>query len=94
MAAGDALYLSDFSTYFGNTLMAIIPLIGLISFVMILVGGFTILTAGGNPEGLKKGGQTITFAIGGLVLSIVAWLLLLLIENITGVKVTLFDFSF
>lgn len=86
--------LSCFSDYFGNILTALIPLIGLISFVMILVGGFTILTAGGNPESIKKGGQTISFAVAGLVLSIIAWLILVLIKNITGVDVTQFNFSF
>lgn len=86
--------LSCFSGYFGNVLLTMIPLIGLISFIMILVGGFTILTSGGNPEGIKKGGQTITYAIAGLVLSIIAWLVLVFIEQVTGVRVTWFNFSF
>ncbi|MFH2019423.1 MAG: hypothetical protein ABII80_02320 [bacterium] len=94
MAAGEAAELQDLSTYVGNVIEALIPLIGIISFVMVLAGGFTILTAGGNPESIKKGGQTITFAIGGLVLSIIAWLILVLIKNITGVDLTQFKFHF
>lgn len=93
-SSGDAAYLQDLSCYFGNILTAIIPLIGLISFIMILVGGFKILTSGGDPKGLKGGQQIITSAVFGIVLAISSWLILLLIENITSVKVTQFNFGF
>lgn len=86
--------LSDLPTYFGNILSAIIPFIGIVSFIMILVGGFSILTSAGNPEGIKKGSQTITLAIAGLALSVLSWLVLVFIENLTGVSVTQFKFGF
>lgn len=86
--------LSQIPTYFGNILQATIPFIGLLSFVMILVGGFSILTSGGNPEGIKKGTQTITLAIAGLALSVISWLVLVFIKNFTGVDVTQFQFGF
>lgn len=94
MNPDDPAKLSDLPLYIGNVLTAIIPLIGLVSFIMILVGGFTILTSGGNPEGIKKGGSTITFAIAGLALSIISWLILVFLENVTGVTITNFRFSF
>lgn len=90
----DAAQLSDLSTYFGNILMAMIPLVGLVAFIMILVGGFKILTSGGDPKGLQGGRQTVTLAIAGLALAIVSWLVLVLIENITGAPVTKFNLSF
>jgi len=90
----DAAPLSDIPTYFGNILTAAIPLIGIISFLMILAGGFTILTSTGNPEGIKKGTQTITLAIAGLALAILSWLTLVLVESITNVKITEFKFGF
>lgn len=90
----EAAKLSDISVYVGNILEAAIPLIGLISFVMILVGGFTILTSAGNPEGMKKGTQTITLAVAGLALAVLSWLILLFIKNFTGVDVTQFQFGF
>ncbi|PIR99018.1 hypothetical protein COT87_01705, partial [Candidatus Collierbacteria bacterium CG10_big_fil_rev_8_21_14_0_10_44_9] len=86
--------LQDLSCYFGNILEAIIPLIGIISFIMILVGGFKILTSAGDPKGMAGGKQTITLAIVGIILAIVSWLILVLIENITGVDVTKFNFGF
>ncbi|MBT7915704.1 hypothetical protein HN588_17580 [Candidatus Bathyarchaeota archaeon] len=90
----EAAKLSDISTYIGNIFTAAIPLIGLISFVMILVGGFTILTSGGNPEGMKKGTQTITLSVAGLALAVLSWLILVFIKNFTGVDVTQFQFGF
>lgn len=89
-----AAELSCISTYFGNVLQAIIPLIGLIAFIMILVGGFKILTSGGDAKGMAAGKQTLGLAIGGIVLAILSWLLLVLVENITGAKVTQFKFGF
>ena len=97
MACGDinsAEELSCLPTYFGNTLQAIIPLIGIISFVMILAGGFKILTSAGDAKGMTAGKQTITLAIVGIILSIISWLTLVLIKSITGVDVTQFKFEF
>lgn len=89
-----AAELSDLSKYFGNVLMAMIPLIGLLSFIMVLAGGFKILTSGGDPKGMAGGKQTITLAVGGIALAIISWLVLVTIKNITGVDVTQFKFGF
>lgn len=90
----DPALLSDLPKYFGNVLEAIIPLIGFIAFIMVLVGGFKILTSGGDPKGMAGGKQTITLAVAGIALSIISWLILVLIKNVTGVDVTLFKFGF
>lgn len=93
-AVPDVPVLQDISIYIGNVLEAIIPLIGMIAFIMLLIGGFTILTSAGNPENTKKGQQIITFAVGGIILTIASWLTILLIKNITGVNVTTFELGF
>lgn len=94
MAEGDAAQLSDLSTYFGNILEAIIPLIGVVSFIMILAGGFKVLTSAGDPKGMAGGKQTITLAVAGIALAIISWLILVIIKNLTGVNVTQFKFGF
>lgn len=90
----EAAKLSDLPTYFGNVLMYMIPLIGIICFCMVLAGGFKILTSGSDAKGLESGKSTITWAVAGVALSIVSWLILVTLENITGVKITQFKFSF
>jgi hypothetical protein len=90
----DPALLSDLPKYFGNILEAMIPLIGFLAFIMVLVGGFKILTSGGDPKGMAGGKQTITLAVAGIALSIISWLILVLIRNVTGVDVTQFYFGF
>lgn len=88
------LQLQEISTYIGNIIEAAIPLVGIIAFIMLLVGGFTVLSSGGNPENTQKGKSIITYAIMGIVLAIVSWLILLFIQNFTGAQVTEFRFGF
>jgi len=45
-----------------------IPIVG----IMILVGGFQILFAGGDPEKFKKGKKTILYAVVGYAIILVA----------------------
>ncbi|MBP9670685.1 hypothetical protein KBD75_04775 [Candidatus Woesebacteria bacterium] len=90
----DPALLSDLPKYFGNVLEAMIPLIGFLAFIMVLVGGFKILTSGGDPKGIAGGKQTITLAVAGIALSIISWLILVIIRNVTGVDVTQFKFGF
>jgi hypothetical protein len=90
----DAAQLSQIPDYFGHILMAIIPLIGIVAFIMILAGGFKILTSAGDSKGLEGGKQTITLAVVGIALAIISWLVLVFIQNTTGVQVTLFKFGF
>ena len=89
-----AAELSSIPEYFGNVLQAMVPLIGLVAFIMILAGGFKILTSGGDAKGMAGGKQTITLAVAGIALAIISWLILLLIENTTGAAVTQFKFGF
>ncbi len=86
--------LSCLPGYFGNILQAMIPLIGFLAFIMVLVGGFKILTSSGDPKGMAGGKQTISLAVAGIALSIVSWLILVIIKNTTGVDVTQFNFGF
>jgi hypothetical protein len=90
----DPALLSDLPKYFGNILEAMIPLIGFLAFIMVLVGGFKILTSGGDPKGVAGGKQTITLAVTGIALSIISWLILVVVKNVTGVDVTQFKFGF
>lgn len=89
----EAAQLTDISTYIGNVLKAAIPMIGLLSFIMLLVGGFTFLSGAGNPDSMKKGKAILGGAVTGIVLAILSWLILLFIENVLGAKVTNFQFG-
>lgn len=62
-------------------------LLGAACFVAILIGGFMLLTAGGNDEAVKKGTKAILMAILGLVIGAISYGIITLIISILN-KIT------
>lgn len=58
--------------------------------VVLVVAGIKFLTSGGE-KGVKSASETITWALLGILFLVLAWLILLLIEAFTGVRITQFD---
>jgi hypothetical protein len=54
--------------------------------IMVLIGGFQIMTAGGNEEKVKQGRSTIWWAVIGYVVILLANGLVLVIESVLGAK--------
>jgi len=75
---------------FGNILTIAVSLAVLALFVMLIMGGFKFLTSGGDPKAAGSARQTMTYAILGIILMAVAYLIFRLIETFTGVTVTNF----
>ncbi len=57
----------------------LLGVMGGIAFLLMLYGGFLIITAGGNQEKIKAGQETITSAVAGLIFAIFSLFLLQLI---------------
>ena len=87
---GDVATIQGLECLFGNALNAVVGLAGIVFFVMLLVGGFKYLTSGGDPKKVAASYSTLSHSVFGLIGTIVAWLILLLIKNFTGVDVTIF----
>ena len=83
--------LSALECVFASILNIVIRLGGILAFIFLIIGGFNWLTSGGDPKKLQQAKNTITYAILGIILLIVAWLILLFIEKFTGVTVTNFN---
>lgn len=47
--------------------------LGIVSVIMLVIGGFKFTTSGGSPEQVKSAKNTIMYAIIGIVVAIVAW---------------------
>ena len=75
---------------FKNILTVAVSLAVLAMFVMLTIGGFKYLTSGGDPKAATSAKQTMTYAIIGIVLLVLAFLIFVIIERFTGVKVTEF----
>lgn len=62
--------------------------------IMLVIGGIRFLTSGGDPKGVQAAGQTLTWALLGILFLVIAWIVLRLIEAFTGVEVTKFCIGF
>ena len=73
-----------------NVINAIVVFSGVVLFVMLLAGGFSYLFSGGDQKKLEKAKGTITGAFTGLLVLVGSYLILKLIQTVTGVNVTTF----
>ncbi|OGE26817.1 hypothetical protein A3H85_01290 [Candidatus Daviesbacteria bacterium RIFCSPLOWO2_02_FULL_40_8] len=62
--------------------------------IMLVVGGIRMILSGGDAKGLQGAQQTLTWAVVGMILLVLAWLVLKLISSFTGVDVTQFCIGF
>ena len=74
----------------GEVVDAVLPyvfgLAGLGLFVYFLIGGFTLMTAAGNPKNVQKGQQMLTHAIIGFLIIISAYWIAQIMGVITGIS--------
>lgn len=73
----------------GNVLQVATAGIGLIGFIMILVGGFKLLLSGDSTKGFDEAKKTIVFAVAGLIIALSAYFIINIIAQFTGVNVIL-----
>lgn len=81
---GDSFSLAGF---INRLLQYIFPLAGMVLFVMLVWGGFEMLTGAASKQNTDAGKQRITAAIIGFTLLFVSYWLTQIVEFITGVKI-------
>lgn len=67
-----------------NILQLVLGLLSLIAVVMIIIGGFTWLTAGGNEEKVDKAKKIISAAVIGLIIVLLAWAIVIFVARTTS----------
>ncbi len=77
--------LTDLQKIFSNTISIAIGLAGIAFFLMFIIGGFSYLTAGGDPAKVESAKKTLTYAFAGLILIVLSYLVIRLIATFTGV---------
>ena len=87
-AVSDPAKISDTVGILENIIKLLAPAAGIAFFIMLLIGGFQFLTSGGAPKAAGAARATLTYALIGIILVVVSWLILVLIKNITGAEVT------
>lgn len=63
-------------------------LAGVISFLLLVFGGFGVIIAAGSGDTkqLEKGKQTITYAVLGLILVVTSYWIIQIIETVSGIS--------
>lgn len=67
-----------------NILNLVLGLLSLVAVVMIIIGGFTWLTAGGNEEKVDKAKKIISAAVIGLIIVLLAWAVVIFVARTTA----------
>lgn len=71
---------------FAALIKSIGGLVFVVLFVMFVMGSLSWLTAGDNPEKLKKAKGTFFSALTGLIIIGVSYLILVILENFLGIS--------
>ncbi|OGM32718.1 hypothetical protein A2803_01535 [Candidatus Woesebacteria bacterium RIFCSPHIGHO2_01_FULL_44_21] len=89
-AAGDCAHpLFAFGDIFGRIIGILIPVGGIVLFVMLIIGGFYFITSSGDPRKVEGAKSTLTYAIAGIVILACAFLIIQIIANFVGVPAIL-----
>lgn len=83
---------SDIEKVVQNIIGLLTPFAAIALLIMLVVGAFKFLTSGGDPKAVAGARSTLTYAIIGVILIIVSFLVLKLIEALTGAPVTTVEF--
>ena len=92
---GDNCYapLTELEIIFSNILNVITILAGFAVLLMLVIGAFRYMVAQGDPKAVSTARSHLTWSILGLVFIVVAWLVILFMEQFTGVNLTTFTIT-
>lgn len=85
LGSGDVATIQGLECLIANVLSIAITGIGLVGFVMMLVGAFRYLISGSNTKETETARSTLTYSLIGLVVALSAFIILNLIASFTGV---------
>ena len=71
---------------FENIINAALAFAGVVALIMIIFSGIRYVTSGGDPKAVEGARNTLTWAIIGLVVIVLAYLIINFISVFTGVQ--------
>lgn len=83
--AGAPACISDILVVIQNLIGFLAPAAAIAFLVMMLYGGFKFIFSGGDQKQVASARSTMTYAVIGIILVVVAWLVLVLVSDLTGV---------
>ena len=77
-----------------NEILVQIPkVVAFAAVCMIIYSGIRLINAGSNPKEYSAAWATLSYAVIGLIMLAVVWIILVFIEQFTGAPVTKFGFN-
>lgn len=67
-----------------NILNLVLGLLVLVAVIMVIIGGFTWLTAAGNEEKVDRAKKIISAAVIGLIIVLLAWAVVIFVARTTS----------
>lgn len=83
--------LSNLEDVYSNVVKYAFGIAGIVLFILLIMAGFRFITSGGDPKAVEGAKRTMTSALFGFIIILVAYLILVIIKLITGVDVTKFN---
>ena len=83
--------IADLEVVFASVVSTALTLCGIGVLVMLLWGGLQFLLAGSDKEATQKAKSTLTYAIGGLLVVLSAWIILNFLGNFLGINFSVFN---
>ena len=78
---------ADLGGLISTFLPAVVTLAGMAAFVLLLVGGFRYMTAGGDEKAVADAAKIITNAVIGLVIVFAAWWGTYILQTVLGIHI-------
>jgi len=78
---------TDLGSIITQLLPYILVLAGLILFILLIIGGFGLLTSGGSPDKVKSAQGKITSAVIGFVIIFISYWLVRILEIVLGISI-------
>ena len=83
-AANVGLGTQELRNVASNVINTLLGILGIIALIIILMGGFQWMTAGGNEENVAKAKKTIAAGIVGLIIIFFAYAIVMFVFNVVG----------
>ena len=74
---------ADLESTIINVVQWVLGFLGLVAVIMILIGGFQWMTAGGNEEKVASAKKIISAAVIGLIVVLLAWAIVIFVVSQT-----------
>lgn len=84
LADGDVATIQCLVPLFRNVVSALLQIAAVALFIMFVVAGFNFIMGGGDPKRMEQAKGTMTYAVIGIVVMVLAYLIIQIIARFTG----------